>query len=49
MSKGWRPPFEDPIKVDGRMLVTLLDAGEYISRLPKNEHARRNDKLRWRR
>lgn len=38
MSKGWARPFEDPINVDGRELVTLRDAGEYIAKLPKKEH-----------
>jgi hypothetical protein len=31
--RGWGRPFEDPIKVDGRKLVTLRDAGEYIAGL----------------
>jgi hypothetical protein len=35
MKAGWRRPFEDPIEVDDRKLVTLLDAGEYITALPK--------------
>jgi hypothetical protein len=39
MTKGWGRPFDDPIPVDGRKLVTLRDAGEYISGLPKKEHA----------
>ena len=35
---GWQRKFEDPITLaDGRLLVTLMDAGEYISRLPKKE------------
>ncbi|MET4485229.1 hypothetical protein [Bradyrhizobium sp. LA7.1] len=38
MTKGWGRPFEEPIGVDGRKLVTLLDAGEYITALPKKEH-----------
>ncbi|MCS3895818.1 hypothetical protein M2171_004951 [Bradyrhizobium japonicum USDA 38] len=37
--RGWRRPFEDPIRVGDRALVTLLDAGEYIATLPKKEHA----------
>jgi hypothetical protein len=36
--QGWGRPFDDPIKVDGRKLVTLRDAGEHIARLPKKEH-----------
>jgi hypothetical protein len=38
MSKGWGRPFEDPIEVAGRKLVTLRDAGEYIAALPKKVH-----------
>lgn len=37
--RGGRRPFEDPIDLGGRKLVTLLDAGEYIASLPKKEHA----------
>jgi hypothetical protein len=39
MKAGWGRPFEDPIRIDDRALVTLLDTGEYIATLPKNEHA----------
>jgi hypothetical protein len=42
--RGWRRPFDEPIEVDGRKPVMLLDAGEYIAALPKNEH----DALEWR-
>jgi hypothetical protein len=36
--KGWKREFEDPIPLpDGRRLVTLLDAGEYITTLSKAE------------
>jgi hypothetical protein len=38
MSNGWGRPFDDPIQVNGRKLVTLKDAGEYITKLPKAEH-----------
>ncbi|WP_439356733.1 hypothetical protein [Bradyrhizobium sp. DASA03007] len=38
VAQGWGRPFEDPIKVGGRKLVTLRDAGEYIAGLPKAEH-----------
>lgn len=38
MTKGWGRPFEGPIKVGGRELVTLRDAGEYVAALPKKEH-----------
>jgi hypothetical protein len=36
--RGWKPPFEDPVRIGDRVLVTLLDAGEYIAALPKKEH-----------
>jgi len=42
--RGWGRPFEEPIEVDSRELVTLRDAGEYIADLPKNEH----DAPEWR-
>jgi hypothetical protein len=41
--RGWGRPFEESIEVDGRKLVTLRDAGEYIAALPKKEH----DQLEW--
>jgi hypothetical protein len=38
--RGWQREFEDPIPLpDGRMLVTLGDAGNYITSLPKKESA----------
>jgi hypothetical protein len=38
-AKGWSKPFEDPIPLpSGRQLVTLKDAADYITRLPKAEH-----------
>jgi hypothetical protein len=38
--KGWRRRLEDPIPLPrGRQLVTLEDAGKYITKLPKAEHA----------
>ena len=37
--KGWRRRFDDPIPLaHGRHLVTLEDAGRYITKLPKAEH-----------
>jgi hypothetical protein len=37
--RGWQRPFEDPIPLPrGRQLVTLRDAGNYITKLPKAEH-----------
>ena len=36
---GWKRPFDDPIPLlRGRRLVTLEDAGKFITRLPKVEH-----------
>ena len=38
--KGWFRRFDDPIQLSrGRQLVTLEDAGKYITKLPKAEHA----------
>jgi hypothetical protein len=35
---GWSRPFEDPIVLpDGRKLVTLKNAADYIMKLPKAE------------
>jgi len=37
--RGWKRPFEDSIDLPrGRQLVTLADAGNYITKLPKAEH-----------
>src|ERR1700730_3732523 len=37
--KGWYRHFDDPIPLPrGRQLVTLEDAGNYITKLPKAEH-----------
>ena len=33
----WQREFEDPILPDGQKLVTLRDAADYITSLPKNE------------
>ena len=36
---SWKRRFDDPIVLpDGRQLVTLQDAGTYITKLPKAEH-----------
>jgi hypothetical protein len=36
----WSAPFEDPIPLpNGRQLVTLRDAADYITKLPKAEHS----------
>jgi hypothetical protein len=38
---GWQRKFDDPIPLpDGRMLVTLKDAGDYITSLPKRKPCR---------
>jgi hypothetical protein len=37
--KGWRRRFDDPIPLPrGRQFVTLEDAGNYITKLPRAEH-----------
>jgi len=37
--KGWQRRFDEPIPLPrGRQLVTLEDAGNYITKLPKAEH-----------
>jgi hypothetical protein len=37
-SNGWQRPFEDPIELpDGHTLITLRDAADYITALPKKE------------
>ena len=39
MKSGWSRKFDEPIPLPkGRQLVTLKDAGEYITKLPKSEH-----------
>ena len=38
-ANGWKRQFNDPIPLPrGRRLVTLEDAGRYITKLPKAEH-----------
>ena len=37
--RGWKRPFDEPIPLPrGRKLVTLKEAGTYITKLPKAEH-----------
>jgi hypothetical protein len=37
--RGWKRRFDDPIPLPrGRPIVTLQDAGNYITKLPKTEH-----------
>ena len=39
VDRGWSRAFEDQIPLPrGRLLVTLKDAANYITRLPKAEH-----------
>ena len=39
VDQGWKRSFDDPIPLPrGRQLVTLEDAGRYITKLPKDEH-----------
>jgi hypothetical protein len=39
-NRGWSRKFEEPIELpNGRQLVTLQDAGTYITKLPKAEHS----------
>lgn len=36
---GWQRPFDDPIPLlKGKPLISLQDAGTYITKLPKSEH-----------
>ena len=38
MKGGWSKPFEDPVAPpNGRALITLKDAADYIMKLPKAE------------
>jgi hypothetical protein len=37
-NRGWKRRFDEPIPPCGRQLVTLEDAGRYITKLPKVEH-----------
>lgn len=37
--RGWKRSFDDPIVLpDGHNILTLRDAGAYITKLPKAEH-----------
>ena len=39
VERGWKRRFDQPIPLPrGRQLVTLQDAGNYITKLPKAEH-----------
>ena len=39
LPQGWKRPFDDPIPLPhGHRLVTLEDAGNYITKLPKAVH-----------
>jgi hypothetical protein len=42
--RGWKRPFEEPIPLpNGKRIVTLEDAGSYITKLPKADQ----DAERW--
>ena len=42
IDRGWSREFEEPILIPkGRQLVTLRDAGDYITKLPEAEHTAR--------
>jgi hypothetical protein len=44
----WSARFDEPITLpDGRTLKTLRDAANYITALPKAEHAPKNGRLPW--
>ncbi|WP_371089936.1 hypothetical protein [Bradyrhizobium sp. WSM2254] len=47
MKAGWGRPFEDPIRIGDRVLVTLLDTGEYLATLPKKGTPYPSGKRRW--
>ncbi len=37
--RGWKRRFDEPVPLPrGRQLITLEDAGNYITKLPKTEH-----------
>jgi hypothetical protein len=49
-SLPWSTEFDDPIVLpDGRQLLTLKDAADYITELPKRNPTWRSGKSRWRR
>ena len=42
IDRGWSREFEEPILIPkGRQLVTLRDAGDYITKLPEADHTAR--------
>jgi acetone carboxylase gamma subunit len=46
--KGWYRHFDDPIPLPGgRQLVTLQDAGNYITKLSRTEHATAEWQAAW--
>jgi hypothetical protein len=47
MTADWSLKFDDPVPLpDGRKLVTLLDAANYATELPKKESGALNGKPR---
>jgi hypothetical protein len=50
VTRGWAREFEDPINLpNGRKLLTLRNAGGYITKPSKAEHADGNGKPRGKR
>jgi hypothetical protein len=48
--RGWKRRFDDLIPLpDGRQLVTLGDAGNYITKLPKAKHEAAEWQTAWKR
>jgi hypothetical protein len=49
-NRGWKRSFDEPILLPrGRQLVTLKDAGTYITKLPKAEHEAAEWRQQWKR
>ena len=47
---SWSVEFDDPIELpDGPKLLTLRDAAEYVTKLPKAEHVAPSGRQRWKR
>jgi hypothetical protein len=48
VERGWKRPFDETIPLPrGRELVTVDDAGTYITKLPMAEHRPRSGRRRW--
>jgi hypothetical protein len=45
---GWSREFEEPLTLpEGRQLITLRDADDYITKLPKAKHIAPEWQRRW--